>query len=77
MQFIVVPAIVPLDKANGDEFDVLVNEEIFFNLVQDKRLVSVHMATPCQSFTLARSPLLRDADHPKGLHGLQGADLGW
>lgn len=50
----------PWDIRFGPDHDVLQHGESIFKLIQANKLGWVHLGTPCQSFTFARSPQLRN-----------------
>ena len=65
-----IPCICPFDTQYGEEFDLLKNGEVLFELVRTRRVSSSHIGTPCQSVATCRSPQLRSAEHIDGLPGL-------
>ena len=60
----------PWDLSLGDQFDVLKHGEIFLQALGKGLVQSIHLATPCQSFSKARNPPLRSTDFPEGLPNL-------
>ena len=65
-----VPVVKPWDSKYGQQFDVLMNGQIIFDMIALGVLVAIHFGTPCRSLTWARWPQLRTPDHPLGLPGL-------
>ena len=72
--FACVPCMVPWDTAYGKKFDVLANGEIILALIEHARISMVHLAVPCDTFTLARIPQLRSWLAMWGRRGLKWKD---
>ena len=67
MMFCHVPVTRPWDCKFGSEFDVVTQGWSLFWLVENGRLSSSHLGTPCQSVTLARRVPIRSFEWPRGL----------
>lgn len=65
-----VPAIKPWDTRFVEEFNVLLHGNCLIQLFKAGRLVCIHLALPCQSFSFARLPQLRSWRYKRGLPGL-------
>ena len=59
-----IPAICPWDVMYGQCFDIVQQEAAVSSLIEAGRVVAMHLGTPCQFFTLARTPQLRSLQHP-------------
>ena len=70
--FLAVPCMVPWDIIDGEHLDIVHNGQVILALLQWKLLGFTHIAQPCQSFTLARKPQLRDWNFVNGLPNLSG-----
>ena len=60
----------PWDIRFGSEDDVLAFGDAILRLARTGKLGWVHLATPCQTFTFARVPQLREAVFPLGSPGI-------
>ena len=69
-----VPVLCPWDIRFGNRFDITSNGAVLLELIHMGYVAAVHMGTPCQSCTLARSPQVRSLEYPEGIPGLQGID---
>ena len=49
-----VPVVKPWDAKFGERFNVLTEGQVILDMVRRKRLVLIHMATPCLASTFAR-----------------------
>jgi len=63
---------VPWDIIDGEHLDIVHNGQVILALLQWKILGFIHIAQPCQSFTLARIPQLRNWNFVNGLPNLIG-----
>ena len=64
-----VPCLRPWDVIYGESWNVLTHGEVFIKLAGGDR-IDTFLGLPCQSFTFARDPALRDAAEPIGKAGL-------
>ena len=60
-----IPCLKPWDIVFGEAWNVLTRGHILLQLAQEGR-IDVFLGLPCQSFTFAREPALRDAAFPMG-----------
>ena len=65
----------PWDVQANPRDDVLANGSLIILMIRLGIVRAVHLATPCQSFSIARSSALRNAVHPYGLPSLSGDRL--
>ena len=70
--FLAVPCMVPWGIIDGEHLDIVHNGQVILALLQWKILGFIHIAQPCQSFTLARIPQLRNWNFVNGLPNLIG-----
>ena len=67
-----VPCIMPADIRHGRRFNLAGRAgRVILDLAAARRLSSGHLASPCQSLSMARGPPLRDLAHVYGLPGLK------
>ena len=64
-----VPCLKPWDIVFGEAWNVLTHGQILMDLAEKGR-IDAFLGMPCQSFTHARIPALRDAEFPEGKPGL-------
>ena len=64
-----VPCLKPWDLVFGEAWNVLTHGQILMDLAEKGR-IDAFLGMPCQSFTHARIPALRDAEFPEGKPGL-------
>ena len=62
-----MPCAVPWDVKFGECWDVLTHGSLLVEWARAGKLKHVHLGTPCQSMTWARSPQLRSVEFPWGL----------
>ena len=65
----------PWDVQTNSRDDVLVNGSLIILMIRLGIVRAVHLATPCQSFSVARIPALRTSEYPYGLPSLSGDRL--
>ena len=63
-----VPCLRPWDVIYGESWNVLTHGEFLIKLASEGR-IDPFLGLPCQSFTFARNPALRDAAEPMGKSG--------
>ena len=61
---------VPWDIIDGEHLGIVHNGQVILAWLQWKILGFIHIAQPCQSFTLARIPQLRNWNFVNGLPNL-------
>ena len=64
-----VPCLKPWDIVFGEAWNVLTRGQILMDLAEKGR-IDAFLGMPCQSFTHARIPALRNAEFPEGKPGL-------
>ena len=64
-----VPCLKPWDLVFGEAWNVLTHGQILMDLAEKGR-IDAFLGMPCQSFTHARIPTLRDAEFHEGKPGL-------
>ena len=69
-----VPVVKPWDAKFGERFNVLTEGQVILDMVRRKRLVLIHMATPCPASTFARRTPLRRWECPLGVDGLPSSE---
>ena len=70
MSMVPVPVCRPWGLASDSRMDVTKNVPLLCDLIDKRRVTELHMAVPCQSYTLARDPPLRSATWLTGLPDL-------